>query len=445
MKKILLLLALLAALQLLVGDVTGSWELQYTASLEQLQMLRQSAGQIYGVGWKCFVRSVDGVNFQNVVVDDRDSLFLESAYMVNQNIGYCGGQIYRPSNSSLSRPVLYKTTNGGQSWSRTNQFEQQSARYIVDNVQFVTNQEGYVVLNPYFDFDGLKVYRTTDGGQSWSLVCGPAFGNCISSDFSAGLMIVGKNSPRGALISTNGSDWYFRQDGLSYYPSSALVSGSRIIVSSYPNLCYSDNGGDDWQISDEGQLGSNWTIEGCMTSCALSSQGSNVYAIAGTWDGNNNHPGMIRSLNDGTSWQWIVQPADMPDQSGQVYGICYWGEYVYIIHNLHIYRIHVGPVANDDPTTPVFIDNFTCYPNPFRGSTNITIKQTDNNPTTVVVYNLRGQLIRTVVNNQKLSPGEHSFTWDGRNNNGQPMAAGIYFFKMISGKYSATRKMILMK
>jgi len=168
--------------------------------------------------------------------------------------------------------------------------------------------------------------------------------------------------------------------------------------------------------------------------------------IAGIWDGSSNHRGIIRSLNNGSDWQWIVQPADMPDQSGQVYGICYWGEYLYIAHNLHIYRTWVGPpVINDDPTIPVPNTDITCYPNPFRGSTNITIKQIDNSLTTIAVYNLRGQLVQTVVNNQKLSPGEHSFTWDGKNDDGQPVATGIYFFKITSEKYSATRKIVLMK
>ena len=102
-------------------------------------------------------------------------------------------------------------------------------------------------------------------------------------------------------------------------------------------------------------------------------------------------------------------------------------------------------VANDDPTAPVVSETITCYPNPFRGCTNIKIKQTDNSPTPVAIYNMRGQLIRTVVNLQKLSPGEHSFTWDGKDDNGQPVVAGIYLCKMTTGQYSSTRKMLLMR
>lgn len=103
-------------------------------------------------------------------------------------------------------------------------------------------------------------------------------------------------------------------------------------------------------------------------------------------------------------------------------------------------------VAADDPVTPVIPNlELTCYPNPFSGSANVKFNQVENSPTSISIYNVRGQLIRTLINNQKLSPGEHSFTWDGKTNSGQPTAAGIYFFKMTSGKFSSTRKMILMK
>lgn len=101
--------------------------------------------------------------------------------------------------------------------------------------------------------------------------------------------------------------------------------------------------------------------------------------------------------------------------------------------------------ATNDPTTPVVASQLTCYPNPFRGSTNVKFNQIDSSPTTVVIYNTRGQLVRTLVNSQKMSPGEHSFTWDGKTNSGQPTAAGVYFYKMTSGRFSATRKMIMMK
>jgi flagellar hook assembly protein FlgD len=65
-------------------------------------------------------------------------------------------------------------------------------------------------------------------------------------------------------------------------------------------------------------------------------------------------------------------------------------------------------------------------------------------PVTIEVYNLKGQLVRTLVNEIKTA-GNYSVVWNGRDNNNQPVSSGVYFYKMNTGKYSSTKKMILMK
>ncbi len=445
MKKTIILVALLAALQLLVGNNIRNWELQYTSVVEQLQMLRQSAGMIYGVGYKYFVKSSNGSDFQNIMVDNQDSLHLYSVFMISEAVGYCGGQIYNQSNSATSHPVLYKTTDGGQTWVRTYQLESHSSRYILQNVQFTSVTEGYAVLNPYGYAENLKIYKTINGGQNWTLIQSVS-GNAVASDFKSGLMVISKTSPNSLLVSVDGSNWQLVQNIIGYCPLAVLAStSSRLVIPSQIGMVYSDDFGQNWTVFDDQDMGEGFALGGCLTSCQLSNRSGNIYSIASVWDGSG-HPGIIRSTNNGESWQWAVMPSQMPELNDQVYGILYANNnYLYLLMNLKIYRIYVGPVANDDPTTPVFTNNLICYPNPFRGSTNVTIKQMDSSPTTVAIYNLRGQLISTVVNNQELSPGEHSFSWDGKNDNGQSVAAGIYFFKMISGKYSATRKMLLLR
>jgi len=58
MKKIIIIVTLLVTLQFLAGDV--NWQDCYVSTVEQLQMLYQSAGMIYGVGYKYFVKSDNG-------------------------------------------------------------------------------------------------------------------------------------------------------------------------------------------------------------------------------------------------------------------------------------------------------------------------------------------------------------------------------------------------
>ena len=102
-------------------------------------------------------------------------------------------------------------------------------------------------------------------------------------------------------------------------------------------------------------------------------------------------------------------------------------------------------VSNDDPTAPIPDPGLTCYPNPFRSSTNVKFTQIDNSPTTIAIYNVKGQLVRTLIAGQKLPLGEQIIAWDGKTNAGQIVAAGIYYYKIHSGRFSSTKKIVLIK
>ena len=57
---------------------------------------------------------------------------------------------------------------------------------------------------------------------------------------------------------------------------------------------------------------------------------------------------------------------------------------------------------------------------------------------------MRGQIVKTLVNDP-LDAAFHSTVWNGKDNNNKTVSSGIYFYKMRSGSYTATKKMILMK
>lgn len=58
------------------------------------------------------------------------------------------------------------------------------------------------------------------------------------------------------------------------------------------------------------------------------------------------------------------------------------------------------------------------------------------------VYNVRGQRIRRLLN-AELSPGNHTLTWEGRNDRGELVGAGLYVLRLSAGPFSATRKLIV--
>jgi C1A family cysteine protease len=85
------------------------------------------------------------------------------------------------------------------------------------------------------------------------------------------------------------------------------------------------------------------------------------------------------------------------------------------------------------------------YPNPFNPETAIyfSVAQTSSF-VSLEIYNLKGQKIKTLVNDV-LSAGSHSIIWYGTDANEKSVASGVYLYKMKTGNYTSTKKMILMK
>jgi hypothetical protein len=84
------------------------------------------------------------------------------------------------------------------------------------------------------------------------------------------------------------------------------------------------------------------------------------------------------------------------------------------------------------------------YPNPFNPETNIEFSLAKEQNVSLVVFNLLGQQVRTLVNSS-LSAGDHVAHWDGRNDNGANVPSGIYFYRIFTPEFSQTNKMVLVR
>ncbi|RLC51586.1 MAG: hypothetical protein DRZ79_02525, partial [Candidatus Cloacimonadota bacterium] len=106
------------------------------------------------------------------------------------------------------------------------------------------------------------------------------------------------------------------------------------------------------------------------------------------------------------------------------------------------------PVSADEHKVPEISSIITqSYPNPFRPATKsatiqFNIKKAGH--VTLDVYNAMGQKVKTLVN-RNLDAGTHSITWDGTNSQNYGVSSGVYFYKLKQGRYTSTKKMILMK
>jgi len=96
----------------------------------------------------------------------------------------------------------------------------------------------------------------------------------------------------------------------------------------------------------------------------------------------------------------------------------------------------VEQIGDDIPTTYLLSQN---YPNPFNPSTTISFSIPTSEFVTLKVYDMLGREVATLVN-ENLSAGSYSYNFDASN-----LTSGVYLYKLQAGKYSETKKMILMK
>ena len=96
--------------------------------------------------------------------------------------------------------------------------------------------------------------------------------------------------------------------------------------------------------------------------------------------------------------------------------------------------------------TPAVIEIFRNYPNPFNPSTTIkfAIYEDESFHVKLNVYDLRGALVRTLVN-QVINPGIHSIVWDGIDKTGNKVSSGVYIYWIQAGRFSKTNRMLLIR
>ena len=84
------------------------------------------------------------------------------------------------------------------------------------------------------------------------------------------------------------------------------------------------------------------------------------------------------------------------------------------------------------------------YPNPFNPITTLRYELPEASYVDVTVYDILGNVVNNLVNTNQ-SSGYKSIQWDATNNQGEPVSAGVYLYKIQAGDFVDTKKMILLK
>jgi hypothetical protein len=85
------------------------------------------------------------------------------------------------------------------------------------------------------------------------------------------------------------------------------------------------------------------------------------------------------------------------------------------------------------------------YPNPFNPGTAITFHVTRPSAVSLKIYNTLGQEVRTLIADEDREAGLHTVYWNGTNNSHQPVASGLYLYRIGTGSFVDTRQMLLLR
>ncbi|RPI18573.1 MAG: T9SS C-terminal target domain-containing protein [Ignavibacteriae bacterium] len=108
-----------------------------------------------------------------------------------------------------------------------------------------------------------------------------------------------------------------------------------------------------------------------------------------------------------------------------------------------VYQIYKSGIIGVNEISSKVPANFSLeqnYPNPFNPTTKIRFNVSKTSDITLKVFDITGQLVATLINNEKITPGTKEIEFNASN-----LASGVYFYKINSGDFSDTKKMILVK
>ncbi len=368
------------------------------------------------------------------------------------------GNIYAGKNG------ISRTTDGGLSWNLFNNgMPNTPYRYQVNRMY---NFNGTI----YAGLDTMGVYTLPDGGNTWTQRNTGFPANIVVKTFAGYSTTIFCGTDKGVFKSTNaGAVWNLA--GMADTMVVDLIFRDNVLFASNysAGVKVSYNFGQTWQSVSSGMTGTKW---------AFTFTNSPTYLFAGTSDAK-----IYRTSNNGLNW---VQCYSQSPASNAIYSLKYYANRliagtaqgifysynqgnnwlpvndgfppnteirsdaivystlnVYVAPTNGVYRRPLSQLTAISSTQNV-VNNFKLeqnYPNPFNPSTQINFELRNKNYVTLKVYDLIGNEIATLVNENK-NAGRYSVTFDAGKYN---LSSGMYFYKLSADDFEDTKRMVLVK
>ncbi len=316
---------------------------------------------------------------------------------------------------------MVRTTNGGFNWNSLGLFFEPVGFY---HIQFVNQNTAYALGGPF------SVYKSINAGQNWSIVMRNTGYNLASLQFSSdSIGYCGGTAPinpiRAVILKTTnyGTNWAEINTGiLGFWVIDMAFLNDQLGYITVGNKIYkTTNGAGSWTLSyTTNMLNSIYFLN------------SNTGFAAG--DGGV----IVKTTNGGTSW--FQMTTGVGNNIRDIYfinentGIAIGSNGLLLRTTSSLSGVNI--ISNEIPTSHYLFQN---YPNPFNPVTKIKFALYKSSKISVIIYDLKGSLVETLVNDQ-LNAGNYEVDFDG-----SKYSSGVYYYKLVAGDYTDTKKMVLIK
>ncbi len=369
-----------------------------------------------GKNWKC-----------SYVYVDRVASNIQSLYFVNENVGY----------AAHSYRLVSKTTDGGTTWTKVVS-DTNAATVVQYGVYFLDENNGYVVGKGGSNID--VIYKTTNGGQTWDIKTGIAAANLRAVAFANSQVGVIASEKLKILYTTDsGANWQLAT--INNAPSSNANLYGVVYLSSTVAIAVGDNV--VLKTTDGGANWDNVAIDGFNHKLSgVSFNNNNVWA-AGYKSSSPKSIGLWESTDNGQSWSNKVDYSVLDSLiSVNNVAVSPSGYVTVCANNSTIYsNSPLTGVENEDQEIPASFSLKQNYPNPFNPSTIISYQLATGSHVTLKVYDVLGREVAALVNEFQ-NPGAYNFKLSTNN---YQLTTGVYFYQLKAGSMVQTKKMIYLK
>jgi photosystem II stability/assembly factor-like uncharacterized protein len=341
---------------------------------------------------------------------------------------------YGPEYGTSYGVVVHPTTDGGNTWQKKD--ISTSPGDFGFQIQFVDINIGWLLV---FNFDTqvATFLKTTDGGNNWVPFNGAGIFYFVDANNGWSYYGSGQNGyepPFKILRTTNGgTDW--------------TEQFTDTIPGGYNEIHFSEaNNG--WLVGDSGKVikttdgGANWNY---VTNSGINpdERSKDVFFLdANTgWISSKDISGhaFLQQTTDGGA-NWTTHETFPGD--GSIYSIYFYDAqngWVTGFDPPRIYHFTGTTNVEENNNIPIEFSLSQNYPNPFNPSTRIQYSINNREFVSLKVYDVLGNEIATLVNEEKQA-GSYETEF-----NALQLSSGMYFYKLTSGSFTETKKMILMK